>query len=414
MKIKFNFNINFKKTFRYVALVIVTALLISTTLIALPLIEKVSEKLTFNLNSKDSQYWSKEYFVRVESKDEKEIKKIKEVFYRRLRGFGVENSTIFVEGNDEESTKLRVVVNTTKNEENVAQLIANRFNYKIVTRKADVDFTDEENPLLVIMGENYDKTEWDQSAFREVYIPKQKLRSSDGSYRYFAIFKQWPNKSAKLNEFLKARQGETIGVEIDEFVTPYQVPIFQEGSNKPESITIGINADDEEGAKVVRLLYNSGNIPASYILESQNNLEAQNIKVDYIKVTIGFAISLIAVYLFLFIFKYDTKGNLIKSLFATIVTLTTYLAYVKLTQTPVDTFLLTISAILTSILIRALVSNRDSEIYIIIGAIAILITISILGTGFMAVLAIEMIALIAISKVSLLITDWYLDNVRHL
>lgn len=414
MKIKLNFNVNLKKAFQYISLVLVTALLISTTLVALPLTEKISEKLTFNLNTKDSQYWSKEYFVKVESKDEKEIKKIKEVFYRRLRGFGVENSTIFVEGKDEESTKLRIVVNTTKNEESVAQLIANRFYYKIVTRKADVDFDDEENPLVVIMGENYDTTEWDQSAFREVYIPKQKLRASDGNYRYFAIFKQKPSKNAKLNEFLKARQGETIGVDIDEFVTPYQVPIFQEGSNKPESITVGVNADDEESVKVIRLLYNSGHIPAAYTLESQNSLEAQNVKVDYIKVTIGFAISLIAAYLFLFIFKYDTKENLIKSLLGTIIALTAYLAYLKLTQVPVDTFLLTISAILTSILIRALVSNRDSEIYIIIGAVAILITISILGTGFMRVLAIEMIALIAISKVSLLVAEWYLDNVRHL
>ncbi len=105
MKIKLNFNVNLKKTFQYISLVLLTALLISTTLVALPLTEKISEKLTFNLNTKDSQYWSKEYFVKVESKDEKEIKKIKEVFYRRLRGFGVENSTIFVEGGDNEKSQ---------------------------------------------------------------------------------------------------------------------------------------------------------------------------------------------------------------------------------------------------------------------------------------------------------------------
>lgn len=413
MKLKFNFNFNFKKTFRYVALVIVTALLISTTLIALPLTEKVSEKLSFNLNTKDSKYWSKEYIVKVETKDDKEIKKIKEVFYRRLRGFGVENSTIFIEEKDESSTKLRIVVNTTKEEEKVAQLIANRFNYRLVTRKSDVDFTDQENPLTIIMGENYDGTDWDQSDFREVYIPKQKLRTSQGDYRYFAIFKQRANKRRELNEFLKEKQGETIGVEIDGFVTPYQVPIIQEGSNKVESITIGINADDAVGAKITGLLYNSGHIPATYMLESQNDLEPQNIRIDYVKITIGFAISLIAVYTLLYIFKYDTKTNLIKSLLATIVTLAIYLSYIKLTQTPIDTFLLTISAILTTVLIRALVSNRDSELYIVIGAIAILITINILGTGLMSVVAVEMIALIAISKLSLLISNWYIDNVRQ-
>lgn len=415
MRIKFNFNINFKKVLRYIVLVVATALLISTALIALPLTEKISDKLSFNLNTKDSEYWSKEYILKIETNDEKELKKIKEVFYRRLRGFGVENSTIFIEeGEDDTSSKLRIIVNTTKNETNVAQLIANRFNYRVVTRKPDVDFTDEENPLTAIMGQNYDPTEWDYDDFREIYIPKEKMRTTNNDYRYFAIFKPKVHRIAALNKFFKERQGETIGVEIDEFVMPYDVPIFQEGSTKSASITVSVNAETPQEAKVTSLLYNSGNIPVMYILESQTDLEPQNIKVDYIKVTIGFAISLIAAYLCLFIFKYDTKENLIKSLFATIVTLTTYLAYVKLTQTPVDTFLLAISAILTSILIRALVSNKDSDIYIVIGAIAILITISILGTGYMAVLAIEMIALIAISKVSLLITDWYLDNVRHL
>lgn len=414
MKIKFNFNFNFKKTIRYILIVFVTALLISTTLIALPLTEKVSDRFSFNLNTKDSKYWSKEYFVKVDSKDEKEIKKVKEIFYRRLRGFGVENSTIFIEEGNENSTKLRIVVNTTKDENNVAQLIANRFDYKIVTRKADVDFTDEENPITVLMGENYDQTEWDYSDFREIYIPKEKLRTSNNDYRYFAIFKQWPNKNSQFNDFLKKKQGETIGVEIDGFVTPYQVPIFQEGVNKVENITIGINAEDAPGAKVTSLLYNSGHIPTTYTLESQNDLEPQNIKIDYVKVAIGFAISLLAAYAFLFIFKYDTKSNLISSLLATVITLAIYLAYIKLTHIPVDTFLLTISAILTTILIRALVSNRDSEMYIIIGAIAILIIINILGTGLMSVLAVEMIALIAISKLSLLITDWYIDNVRQL
>lgn len=413
MKLKFNFNFNFKKTVRYVALVLVTAMLISTTLIALPLTEKVSEKLSFNLNTKDSKYWSKEYILKVETKDDRDIKKIKEVLYRRLRGFGVENSTIFIEEKDESSTKLRIVVNSTKDPENVAQLVANRFNYRVVTRKSDVDFTNQENPLTIIMGENYDATDWDQEDFREVYIPKQKLRTSDGTYRYFAIFKQRASKRRELNQFLKEKQGETIGVEIDGFVTPYQVPIFQEGSSKVESITVGINADDPIGAKVTGLLYNSGHIPVKYILESQNDLEPQNIRIDYVKITIGFAISLIAVYILLYIFKYDTKTSLVKSFLATIITLTIYLTYIKLTQTPIDTFLLTITAILTTILIRALVSNRDSELYIVIGAIAILITINILGTGLMSIFAIEMIALIAISKLSLLISNWYIDNVRQ-
>ncbi len=414
MRIKFNFNINWRKTFRYVVLVIVTALLISSILIALPLTEKVSDRFSFNLNTKDSEYWSKEFIVRIETKEEKEIKRAREVFYKRLRNFGVENSTIFIEDSDDSSTRLRIVVNSTKDQTNVAQLIANRFDFRVVTRKSDVDFADESNPLTAMMAENYDPTEWDYSDFRSVYIPKEKLRTSGGDYRYFAIFKLWPKKNREINEFLKKKQGETIGIEVDKFVSPYQVPIFQEGSNRQESIIIGVNAESEVEAKVTSILYNSGHIPATYTIEAQNELTPQNISIDYIKVSIGLIISLIASYLFLFILKYDTKSNLIRSLFATVITLATYLSYIKLTHIPVDTFLLTICAILTMILIRALVNNRDSELYIIIGAVAILITISILGTGLMSSFAIAMIGLIALSKLSLIVTDWYIDNVTQI
>lgn len=414
MKIKTNININWKKVLRYIVLILATALIISTILIALPLTERVSDRFSFNLNTKDSQYWAKEFIIRLETKDEKQIKQAKEVFYKRLRTFGVENSTIFIEDGDETSTRLRIVVNSTKDQTNVAQLIANRFDYKVVTRKVDVDFTDEENPLTALMAENYDATEWDYSDFREVYIPKEKLRSSSGEYRYFAIFKLWPKKNRELNEFLKKKQGETIGVEVDEFVSPYQVPVSQEGVNKQESITIGVNAESEAEARVTSILYNSGHIPARYMVEEQNEIERQNVKIDYIKVSIGLVISLIAAYIFLYMFKYDTKSNLTKSLLATVLTLTIYLSYIKLTHLPVDTFPLTICAILTMILIRALVSNRDSELYIMIGAVAILVTINILGTGMMSTFAITMIALIVLSKLSLVIADWYIDNVKQI
>jgi len=414
MRIKFNSTFNSKKILKSIILVFVSALLIATTLIALPLTEKVSENLSFNLNTKDSKYWSKEYIVRIDTKEEDEIKKVKEVFYKRLRDFGVENVSIAIGQTDEESTNLRIVVNTTKDEISVIQLIANRYDYSIVTRKVDVDFEDEENPYAIVLDENYDRTEFDYSDFREIHIPKQKLRTSQGDYRYFAIFKQWPNKVSELNEFLIEKQGENIGVSIDGFVTPYSVPILQEGARKMDSITLGINAESEAEAEVMKLLYNSGHIPVAYTLEEQNEQEPKNIKVDYIKVMLGLGISLIATYILLYIFKYDTRRNLVKSFLATIFALTIYLTYIKLTHIPVDTFLLTISAILTIILIRALVSNRDSEIYIMIGAFAILVTINILGTGLMSVLAVEMIALIAISKLSLLITGWYIDNVKEL
>ena len=79
-KIKFKNKLNFKPILKYLLFILVTAIIITLTLIALPLTEKVSEKVTFNLNTKDSQYWSKEYVAFVGTTDKKELQKVKEIF----------------------------------------------------------------------------------------------------------------------------------------------------------------------------------------------------------------------------------------------------------------------------------------------------------------------------------------------
>jgi len=216
MKIQFKFRKkpkqNIKKILNSFLLILLGALFISTILISLPLTEKVSDKFPFNLTTKNEEYWSKEYVISVNSSDKGEINKIKQIIYKRLRNYGVEKVNIFSDIISDTESQLRIVVNTTKDRELVYKLVSSQYSFRIVSRKKEVDFDNPENPYAITMRENYEDTEWDYNDFRTVYIPKSKLRTSDGGKQFFAIFKPWPNKQSALTNFIKDHQGELLGL----------------------------------------------------------------------------------------------------------------------------------------------------------------------------------------------------------
>jgi len=418
MKIRFKFSKkpkqNIKKILKSILLVLVGAIFISTVLISLPLTERISDKVSFNLSTKNKDYWSKEYVVSVNTTDKKELRKIKQIIYKRLRNYGVEKVSIFSDVVSDTDSEFRIVVNTTKNKELVYKLVSNQHSFEIVTRKGDVNFEDTENPYAITMRDNYEDTEWDYNDFRTVYIPKSKLRTSDGGRQFFAIFKPWTNKQSALTSFLKNHKGELLGLDIDSFVYPFQVQDIDEDSINQETITIAVYVETEEEARVTSLLYNSGHIKVPYTLKEEINRETEIISLDYVKLSIGLAISLLTSYLYMLIFKYSSKENLLLSLFTTVITLSIYLAYLKLTHIAVDTFLLAIQFILMMIFIKAVSDNQDSDLFVSLILILAFILISLLGTGIMMTFAQGMIALIALAKVSSILTRWYIDNVKKI
>lgn len=418
MKIQFKFRKkpkqNIKKILNSFLLILLGALFISTILISLPLTEKVSDKFPFNLTTKNEEYWSKEYVISVNSSDKGEINKIKQIIYKRLRNYGVEKVNIFSDIISDTESQLRIVVNTTKDRELVYKLVSSQYSFRIVSRKKEVDFDNPENPYAITMRENYEDTEWDYNDFRTVYIPKSKLRTSDGGKQFFAIFKPWPNKQSALTNFIKDYQGELLGLEIDSFVYPFQVQEVAEDSINQETITVAVYVETEEEAKVTSLLYNSGHIEVPYTLIEEKEKEPEIISLDYIKLTIGLTISLLTAYIYMLIFKYSSKESLLRSLFTTVITLSIYLSYLKLTHISVDTFLLAIQFILMMIFIKAVSDNQDSDLFVSLILILIFILTSLLGTSLMMIFAQGMIALIALAKVSSILTGWYLDNVKHI
>ncbi len=138
------------------------------------------------------------------------------------------------------------------------------------------------------------------------------------------------------------------------------------------------------------------------------------VKLEYVKISLAFGIALITTYIYLLIFKHANKDILIKSLLTTILTITFYLSYLKLSHIPVDTFILAVQFIITSIFVLAIVANRDSEILLVIGGVAMFGVVALLGTGFLALFGQGMIALIAFSKLTHLLSKWYIDNIRKI
>lgn len=394
--------LNIKSLLNYIFVILISSVFVATILIALPLTEKYLNNTPYNLNTKDSSYWSKEYILTIDSKEQKDIQKTRDVLFRRLKNLGAEQMSVTQKGDD-----IMVTITTSIDKELTEQLLKNRFAVEIVTRKDDVNFEDPEDPYAYLLATNYNTTDWSRDDFRNVYITK--LNNSTGTESYFAIFKLWPTKSVEFNKFLTQYEGQTIGVSTDGFVSPVQVPT---GTNK--LFAPPVSTEDLEEINIVDILYNSGSIPANISLTSERDMTPNIPQTNYIMVSILIFAGLIISYIYLFISKNAPKSVLMKSLLATMLTISLYLTILKLLQIPADTFLLPIEAILTMVLIRVISENKDSVVYIDIILFGVLAILIFLGFGYVSIVARNMILLLAISKITLLLSGWYIYKVRNI
>ncbi len=407
MKLKSNFDI--KRFVGYLSLVIATSFGITAILIALPLTEKISERTSFDLITKENQYWSREYVLELQTTDTKDIEKVRNIIYKRLKKFKVEQIEIakLKELSDTENTTLlKVTINTTRDPNLVKELIANQFQVRIVTKKEDIDFFDEENQFAHLFAENYDPTGWDRSNFRNVHITE--LKTTNNTYSYFAIFKPWVSKQADFNKLLDEHKGEYMGIDTDGFVTPYLVPLEEQSV-----FAIPLSYQYEEEVEAIDILYNSGIIPTNYTLLSETDLDPHIIKVNHIGISGGFAISLLLTYLLLILLKHDTVNDVKRAFLASILTISVYLAFLKLFNIPVDTFLLPIIAMLIFLLIKTLVVNLDSVLLIEVGLILLFLIVKVLGYGYIEILANHLIWLVVLSKLTLISSGWYLEKIKE-
>lgn len=405
MNLKINFKI--KPVLNYISVILVTSLAITAGLIALPLTEKLSERTTFNLLPKEEFYSSAEYYLSLETIEKKEIEETRDIFFKRLNRFGVEKVSIQKTDQDSTSTTLRIVVNTTRDLGFVRELILNKYNVTILEKKDDVDFFESEDPYAYLSPDNYDSTEWTKADFRNIHVTE--LRTTDNNYSTFAILKPWPSKQGAFNDFLDQNKGDYVGVSTDGSVIPYLVPL--EGDNL---FAVPLPVEEETQVEAISILYNSGTIPTDYSMIEENRLDPQVINIDHIKVSIGLFVSMILVYLYILLTKKATLEMLAVPFLATLLTLSVYISVLKFFNIPIDTFLLPIIGIIIAALIKMVSANDDSIFYIEGAFLVTLSVILLFGYGYMQILATHLFPLVVLSKVSLIVSSWYINKLRSI
>lgn len=404
-KLKFK-KINFNGFFKYILSVLISSIILALTLISLPLTERVTSSATYDLANKSKLYWSKEYKLEIDTTKsigtQVEIDQVKSILQKRLRRVGVEESSIH--SYEEDSfTYLNLTVQTAKEKDIVESLIKSPFIVNIVTRKVDIDFENPEDPIAPYLGENYESTEFSRTSFRNVYVTQ--LKNSANEYSYFALFKTWPWDS-KWKTFLEENAGQIVGVSIDDFVTPVQIPTDQNLFAVPVSTT------EAEYAKVVSILYNSGHMPITYTVVSEKDLAIDIAEIDYIKITEGILVAVILIYLYLLFINKTPKDILLVSGLSTLLTISVWIAYLKISETPTDIFILALEVITLVAVIRIITENIESRMIVTI-FLALISSVSIIiGSGYIRIFAYDLLILIILSNLSLYISKYYIDNVR--
>ncbi len=409
-KIKISFgSLKLGSSLLYLAMILISSLIIVTGLISLPLTEKIRDNVSYNLITKDASYWGKEYTLELDTSDiaeinkDKYIKETKDVLYRRLNRAGLEEVSIYEE-NSENKSILKVYVKTSKNESFVDNLVENRFFVTIVTRKDDVDFESEDNQYAYLFGENYNATEFTGSSFRNIFITK--LKNSSGEYSYFAIFKPWITKEKAFQSFLNEHEEEYIGVSIDGFVTPYYVP-----TNDPKTFAISISGEESQ-AELIDLLYNSGEIPLSFTTSNTTYIDTTVPSFNYIQLSVLVLGSIVLVYIILLFIIKENPKEISLSLFSTLLTFSGWIAYLKSSSTPVDTWLLALECILSAILIYILVHNKESQVPIIVSLVVSFFVLMLLGIGYMKIFGKDMLLILIFCQFDIVFGKWYLDNMK--
>ena len=397
---------NSKSIFSYLISVLISSVILALVLISLPLTERVTSSATYDLVNKNNMYWAKEYILELDTessvKKEQDIEKTRSILQKRLRVFGVEESSVTLFTQDD-TQNLRVTVQTSKSKELVDALIKSPFLINIVTRKDDVNYEDQENPLTPYLAENYNTTEFTRKNFRNVYITK--LKNSANEYSYFALFKIWPWEN-EWETFLNDNVGQSVGVDIDGFVTPVQVTADQ------GLFAVPVSATEREYAHVTSILYNSGVIPLKYSVTEEQEVLVENAEIDYIKLTEGILVAILFIYIYLLLIEKTPKDILLRSGISTIVTVSLWIAYLKISGIPIDIFLLSIEVITIVALIRIITENVESRMIVTI-LIALISSLCILlGSGYVKLFANDLLLLLILSNLALSISTFYLLNVK--
>ncbi|PKN02600.1 hypothetical protein CVU76_00995 [Candidatus Dojkabacteria bacterium HGW-Dojkabacteria-1] len=401
--------IDFKYLLNYFLVILLTSFVLVCILIALPLTETVSSNVTYDLKTKSEMYWAKEYLLEIDNSDAREKNKqidgIKSVLYRRLSKLGVEKVDM-ANYSENEKEYILIHVQSSLTQMFVDELIRSPFLLEVVTKNPDIDFEDPENPYAIYLAENYLPTGFTRESFRNIYITK--LKNASNEYSYFALYKTWPWDS-EWNDFMNLYKGQEVGVSIDGFVTPIQVP-----ATEPILFALPVSTLEREEAELISILYNSGIVPFTYSLVDQQEVPIENVEADYIKLIQGIIIAVVVIYAYLLLIDKTEKKTLIVSALTTIITISIWIAYLKIAVIPVDIFLLAIEVIVMVAILRITTENTESRIIVTVLLALIASLVAILGTGYAKIFASNLFVLLILGNIAEQIARFYTFKVRKL
>jgi hypothetical protein len=410
--------INLKKLPLVVLATLLTSVVLTLLIIALPQTERLLSQARFDLNSNSANYWKKVITLKLDIKNQdlpfkdQKIAETERILYSRLNSYDVEEVTIErIDGEKENNPLLKVTVQSSTDPNTTLPLIQQRYFMRIVTRKEGVDFDSEENQFAVFDPANYEQTPFTRRFFRNVYLTK--LPSTSGEDSYFAIFKTNLLTAAEFDEFVSKNAGRTAGLQVDNFVTPITIPIptpSQNGISTKPVFSVGLNITDAQ-YRSNDLLMNAGVIPVAYTVEQTDDLQPQVYSINYIQLTLALAATLLATAIY-FIFRkeYASLATVILPLGLLV---SGWLAYMKLTQTPADLFIMVLQFGFLYILALILSSARDSKYLASVVIAGFFGLLHYFGIGYIRGFALEMIVLIAALHVSIWFSGIYISILRR-
>jgi hypothetical protein len=399
--------INYLNILTYLTIILLTSVILVAVLISLPLTERISTHVTYDLHTKNDLYWAREYTLDLDTTTQEnrdsEIDGVKSVLFKRLSKLGVEKVTMS-SYQVEDSDLLVVSVQSSLPQQHIDELVRNPFLLRVVTRDPDVDFEDEENFFAIYLEENYIETGFTREDFRNIHITK--LRNAANEYSYFALFKTWP-WDREWKEFLLDHAGEEIGVAIDAFVTPTQI-----SPTDPTMFALPVSTLEKQEAELISILYNSGVVPVSYFVSDQQEIPIEVIEADYIRLIEGILLAIVIIYIYLLFIDRTPKQTLIISGLSTVITLSIWITYLKIANIPVDIFLLALQVIIMVGVLRITSENNESRVIINV-LIALIASLAVIfGTGFVRIFAADLFVLIVLGHLAQFIATYYVNNVR--
>ncbi len=402
----------------YVTVILISALLLATLFFALPKTENLlfNRDDSFNLNKKEDQYWKKEFTLELDisPKDralkKQQINKTKDILYKRLKKVGVEEIQIIEKemGDNPEKAHLKVLIQTSKDEGLVYQLISSTGHVKIMTPKPEEESEEEEeeNPLKLYLEENYDETEWKGEKFRTILI--NDLQTSEGQKSFFAIFKPKFTTKGDFTKFLESHKNETIGVYIAGFVRPILV---QDQSIKVFAIPL---TEDKGEAQLYDIIFNTGTIPVDFRIIEENELETEIYNINHTQAMLAILASIISLLAFLYQREKENKTKILQLAFSLLLIFSISFTILKIWQVPVDLFLLIPAGILTTVFMKTMYTCIYENKSIILFTTALSILMVTYGTGYIPILGKYILFVILISFLTEILTKNYFQHIKIL